>query len=165
MKTLLILRHAKSSWKHPDLADAERPLKNRGRRAAEMIGTLFKHKRLNPQLAWCSRAVRARETLEIVLKSAKLEVETRFDERIYMASPREILKVLSETEDNRNEILLVGHNPGLEEVLFELSRQDRAMPTCAVAKVALGIEKWSQIGEGKGKLEWFVKPKDLVIPD
>ncbi len=130
-----------------------------------MIGTLFKHKRLNPQLAWCSRAVRARETLEIVLKSAKLEVETRFDERIYMASPREILKVLSETEDNRNEILLVGHNPGLEEVLFELSRQDRAMPTCAVAKVALGIEKWSQIGEGKGKLEWFVKPKDLVIPD
>lgn len=162
MKTLLILRHAKSSWKDPNLADAERPLKQSGKRAAELIGIFLRTKRLNPQLAWCSPAVRARETLEIVLNSGRLEVEVRFEARLYMAGPRAFLQVLSQTEHDRDQILLVGHNPGLEELLFKLTRQARSMPTGALAKVAFGIEKWSEIEEAKGNLEWLVKPKDLV---
>lgn len=164
MKTLLILRHAKSSWKHANLADAERPLKGSGKRSAALIGTFLGKKRLNPQLAWCSPAVRARQTLEIVLDSSRLEVEVRFDARIYMASPRALLEVLSQTEEERDQILLIGHNPGLEELLLKLTGEAQGMPTAALAKVAFGIEKWSEIEEAEGNLEWLVKPKDLVAP-
>jgi phosphohistidine phosphatase len=134
MKTVLVLRHAKSSWKHPDLADEERPLTKLGKRAAERMGTLLRERGLRPQLVWCSPATRARETLAIALKSAGLATEVRYDERIYLARIHTLLDVLAQTESERDQILLVGHNPELERLLLKLTGKEQNMPTGAWRK-------------------------------
>lgn len=95
MRTLYLLRHAKSSWNDSSLRDFERPLKERGREAAELIGKHLASEKLRDLLVVCSPAVRARETAEIVLKSSGLRAEERFDERIYEASLRDLLQVVS----------------------------------------------------------------------
>jgi phosphohistidine phosphatase len=161
MNTLLILRHAKSSWKDPDLADHERPLSKRGRRAAKRIGAFLREMGLRPQLAWCSTAARARETLTIVLESARLATEVHYDERIYGARVRTLLDVIAQTESGRDQILVVGHNPEFEELLLKLTGSSPEMPPAALAKVCLEIEGWSELAKAKGSLEWLVKPKDL----
>jgi phosphohistidine phosphatase len=162
MKTLVILRHAKSSWKDASLQDFNRPLNSRGKRAAEVIGRFIRKQKLKPDLVLSSPAVRARETIDIVLKSARLQVELRYDERIYEADPMRLLEVISQVEEDRKVVLLVGHNPGLEELLKFLTGQPEHLPTAALVKITLGTDKWSEISAKKGKLEWLVKPKELI---
>ncbi len=161
MKTLYLLRHAKSSWKDPTLADFERPLNNRGRRAAERIGKLLRKENIIPDLILCSSAVRARETTNIVCQTAKPHVELRYDERIYEAGPLRLLEVLSTVEEDRNAVLIVGHNPGLEELLNILTGSHEHMPTAALAKIELQCSKWSEVATSKGSLALFIKPKVL----
>jgi phosphohistidine phosphatase len=161
LKTLFLLRHAKSSWADEDLADIERPLKERGRKAAATIGRFLRKERVNPDLVLSSCAVRARETIDIVLKAAKLRTEIRYDERIYEASPLRLLEVILQIDSDRKSVLLVGHNPGMEELLQLLTGNVEHMPTAALAKIALKTSKWSGVGARKGTLEWFVKPKEL----
>ena len=134
MRTLYLLRHAKSSWKDASLRDFDRPLKDRGRKAAKRIGKHLAAEKLNDPLVICSPAVRTRETAEIVLKSANLRVEERFDERIYEASLRDLLQVVSEIPDDKQVVILIGHNPGFEELLAFLTGEGRRMPTCALGK-------------------------------
>jgi phosphohistidine phosphatase len=161
LKTLFLLRHAKSSWADEDLADIERPLKERGRKAAATIGRFLRKERVNPDLVLSSCAVRARETIDIVLKAAKLRTEIRYDERIYEASPLRLLEVILQIDSDRKSVLLVGHNPGMEELLQLLTGNVEHMPTAALAKIALKTSKWSGVSARKGTLEWFVKPKEL----
>src|SRR5216684_7088 len=118
MKTLLLLRHAKSSWKDTSLRDFDRPLNNRGIEAAQLIGKYTHQKKIQTELAISSPAERARQTAELVMKSARLKAELRFDERIYEASVARLLEVVSQIEDSANTVILVGHNPGFEG-LFE----------------------------------------------
>ena len=159
MRTLYLLRHAKSSWKDDSLRDFDRPLKGRGREAAEEVGKHLVTEKLQHPLVLCSPAVRTRETLEIVLKSSKLKVDERFDERIYEASLRDLLQVVSEIPDDVDVAIMIGHNPGFEELLAHLTGERRSMPTCALAKIKLS--KWKGIERGEGKLEEFVTPKEL----
>lgn len=161
MRTLYLLRHAKSSWEDASLRDFDRPLKQRGRNAAERIGKCLAAEKPSVLLVICSPAVRARQTAEIVLKSSGRQAEQRFEERIYEASLRDLLQVVSEIPDANPVAMMVGHNPGFEELLAFLTREGRQMPTCALARIALDIESWSAAEAGKGSLEWFVKPKDL----
>jgi phosphohistidine phosphatase len=162
MKTLYLLRHAKSSWKNPDLQDFERPLNNRGKRAAETVGRWLRKENVVPDLVICSCAVRARETIELVLKASKQQIEVRYDERIYEAGPLRLLEVISQIENERRSVMLVGHNPGMEELLQLLTGEVRQMPTAALAKIGLKSLKWNGIAGNKGKLEWLIKPKELV---
>jgi len=118
MKTLFLLRHAKSSWKDETLADFERPLNRRGKRAAETMGAYFKSEGIVPELIVCSPAVRARETLELVTKAAKWSTEVRYDQRIYEASGMRLAEVVSQIDNDRKVAMLVGHNPGMEELLL-----------------------------------------------
>src|SRR2546423_6386227 len=111
MKTLFLLRHAKSSWKDESLPDFERPLNRRGKEASEQIGRYMKKELIAPELILSSPAVRARETVERVSKAAKLNVEVRFDQRIYEAGGLRLLEVVSQIENERKTVLLVGHNP------------------------------------------------------
>jgi phosphohistidine phosphatase len=161
MRTLYLLRHAKSSWNDASLRDFDRPLKRRGREAAERIGERLAAEKLNNPLVICSPAVRARETAEIVLKSSGVQAEEKFDERIYEASLRDLLQVVAEIPDDRALAIMVGHNPGFEELLAFLSGEHRHMPTCALAKITFDAASWGEVRTGEGKIQWFITPKEL----
>lgn len=162
MKTLLLLRHAKSSWKDATLADFERPLSGRGLKAAPLIGRYLRRKKIRPDLILSSPAERARQTTALVIEAAKLNAELRYDERIYEASARRLLEIISQIEESANTVLLVGHNPGMEELLAGLTGESQTMPTAALAEISLDIDKWSKARERSGHLEWIVKPKELI---
>ena len=161
MKTLLLLRHAKSSWKDPELADFDRPLNQRGRKAAEAMGKYIAKQQIEFDLVISSPAVRARQTIERVLRAAKLAPELRFDQRIYEASLLRLLEVIAEFEDDSKSVLLVGHNPGIEELASALSGQDGHMPTAALVRIRFNVKRWEKLAEKNGELDLFVKARDL----
>ena len=161
MKTLFLLRHAKSSWKDQALADFERPLNDRGRKAAELIGNFIAKQNVTIDLVISSPAVRARQTIDLVLKTARRSPELRFDQRVYEATPTRLLEITSQIEDDRKSVLLVGHNPGMEELLTLLVGVEQHMPTASLAKVVLSSKKWDKILTEKGVLESFVRAKEL----
>jgi phosphohistidine phosphatase len=159
MKTLFLLRHAKSSWKDKTLTDFERPLNSRGRKAAETMSAFFKQEKVNPDLILSSCATRARQTIDIIVRSARLRTDLRFDERIYEASISRLLEVVTQIEKSARSVLIVGHNPGLEELLSALTTQTETMPTAALAKISFKISNWNNAVKG-GALEWVVRPKE-----
>ncbi len=163
MKTLFLLRHAKSSSNDPNLQDFDRPLNARGRGAAELIGAYIKEHEVSPDLVMSSPAVRARETIEIILKTAKLTAELRFDQRIYEASPLVLIEVISQIEEDKSNVLLVGHNPGMESLVEMLTCQAVTMATGTLARINLKADRWTRALEEQGNLDWVVKPKDLAL--
>lgn len=160
MKTLFLLRHAKSSWKDKTLPDFERPLNSRGRKAAEIMSAFFKQEKISPDLILSSSALRARETIEIIVRSARLRSDLRFDERIYEASASRLLEVVTQIEKGVRSALIVGHNPGLEELVYVLTAQNETMPTAALAKITFKTSNWNNTVNG-GALDWVVRPKEL----
>jgi phosphohistidine phosphatase len=161
MRTLYLLRHAKSSWKDESLRDFDRPLNHRGRDAAELIGRVLADEKLSALLVISSPALRARETIELVLKSSGLRFAPQFDERIYEADLNALLQVVSTIPDATETAIMVGHNPGFEALLAFLTGENRRMPTCALARIEL-TSNWKEVGEGTGRLESFVTPKGLA---
>ena len=161
MKTLFLLRHAKSSWKDQALADFERPLNDRGRKAAELIGNFIAKQNVTIDLVISSPAVRARQTIDLVLKTARRSPDLRFDQRVYEATPTRLLEITSQIEDDRKSVMLVGHNPGMEELLGLLVGIEQHMPTASLAKVVLSSKKWDKILTEKGVLESFVRAREL----
>jgi phosphohistidine phosphatase len=162
MRTLYLLRHAKSSWKDASLADFERPLKDRGRDAAEQMGLFLASKKISLSALISSPAVRTRETIAIILRQLSLGVEPQFEQGIYEASLSTLLQVVSEISDDKDAAMLVGHNPGMEELLSFLTHETRHMPTCALARIELDCASWKEVGRGTGKLDWFVTPHELA---
>lgn len=162
MKTLYLLRHAKSSWKDPDLQDFDRPLNGRGRKAAPLVGQVIRKRKLGIDLILCSPATRARQTASLVKESARLTAELLYDERIYDADAARLLEVVSQAAESAGALMLVGHNPGMEELLTVLAGEGHRMPTAAMACVALDVEKWGKIRARAGRLEWLVCPKELA---
>jgi len=161
MKALFILRHAKSSWNNSALTDFERPLNGRGRRDAPRMGRLMRERALRPDVILCSPAERTRQTAALLASAAGLDAEPRYDERIYEASAGQLLGVLSEVRTEAGSVLLIGHNPGVEQLIEALSGARERMTTAALARVALDIDAWDKIGAGVGRLEWVVRPKEL----
>jgi phosphohistidine phosphatase len=161
MKTLFVLRHAKSSWKDKELSDFDRPLKPQGREAAETMGAFFKRKRIHPDLILSSPAVRAKETIGIILESAKLTGQLHFDDRIYEASANRLLEVVNQIQTDVRSALIVGHNPGLEELIALCTGRNERMPTAALAKLTFKTSNWTDVAKAAAKLEWVVKPKEL----
>jgi len=162
MKTLLILRHAKSSWSDPGLADFDRPLNERGLRTAPFMGSLIISKGHAPSIILSSPATRARQTAELARSGADLSAEIVYDERIYEANPLALTQVVSELDDSINSAMVVGHNPGMEGFVRHLTGENEAMPTTALAVVKLGIDSWKAINSGCGKLSAIYRPKDEI---
>ena len=161
MKTLLLLRHAKSSWKEQEVRDFDRPLNQRGLKAAPSMGRLIKKRKLQPDLVLSSPAERARQTTQLVIEAAGLKTELRYDERIYEATVVRLFDIVTQVDDESNLVMIVGHNPGLEELLEALTGEARSLPTAALACIELDVEKWNKARAGTGRLEWLVKPKKL----
>jgi len=159
MRTLYLLRHAKSSWQDESLADFDRPLKKRGREAAKLVGKLIASEKVSDLLIVSSSAQRTRETTELVLKSVKAEV--LHDPEIYEADLPSLLEVLSRLSDDRKTVILVGHNPGMEILVRYLTREVAVMPTAALAKIVIDNSSWKALSEGCGRLEWLTTPKDI----
>ncbi len=160
MKRLYLMRHAKSSWDEPSLADFDRPLNQRGLAAAPFMGELLAGRGILVDLVLSSPARRARHTAELVRKSSGFLCPLRFDERIYEASPRALSAVASEFPESIDSAMMIGHNPGLEALIKHLTGEEEAMPTAAVASLTIDVEKWAKISSGSGKLEWLIRPKD-----
>ena len=156
------MRHAKSSWADSSVADFDRPLNERGLRDAPLVGRFMRRQKLRPGLVLCSPAERARQTASLVAQAAGLPAPLRYDERIYEATPARLAEVVSQVEEGVDELLLVGHNPGLEGLLELLTGESRRMPTAALARLLLDVEKWGKLGEGAGRVELFVRPKELA---
>ena len=160
MKTLFILRHAKSSWSEPDLADFERPLNQRGRTAAPFMGKLMGEKGFEPSVILSSPAERAKQTATLVKDAGRLSGEIQFDDRIYEASPQSLRQVLSGLEDSFSSAMIIGHNPGVEGFIRFLTGNLQPMPTAALAVIDLNIHKWNAIANGCGELLNIFRPKD-----
>ena len=162
MRTLLILRHAKSSWKDDSLPDHDRPLNKRGLKDAPRMGQLLRREDLLPDLILCSSAKRARVTAELVAEESGYEGELRLKDDLYAFDAEAYLEALSELEDKYNCVMLVGHNPAMEELLEALTGGFERMPTAALALVELPIEHWSELeNEPEGKLIHLWHPKEL----
>jgi len=162
MKTLLILRHAKSSWGAPSLADHDRPLNKRGKRDAPRIGELLRREELVPQLILSSTARRARSTAELVSEHSGCEGPLRLERDLYAAGGEAYLEALAKLPDEYQRVLLVGHNPGLEELLEALCGEYQRLPTAALAQVSLPIERWRDLSDDtQGALVNLWRPKEL----
>lgn len=161
MKTLYILRHAKSDWSNAALSDFERPLNERGRKAAPLMGKAMKKRNFKPQTIVSSPAVRARQTAEAVKAAAQIESEIKFDSRIYEAHPQTLLEVVSEIDDANDSALIVGHNPGFENLVRILTDKIEPLPTAALAVVNLEIDSWNQIFSPAGTLRDLLRPKEI----
>jgi phosphohistidine phosphatase len=162
MKTLFVLRHAKSSWSNSDVADFDRPLNERGEQAAPFMGAFMREKNFIPDLILSSPAQRARETARLVKEAGKFDAAILFEPQIYEASLGDLIEIIGQTENNSERLLLVGHNPGLENLVRILTGKAESFPTAALAHILLKIENWSEIQPGKGELENLFKPKELA---
>jgi len=149
MKSLLVLRHAKSSWKHEGLADHDRPLNRRGRHDAPRVGRLLREHELLPEVVLCSTAARARGTLELLLEAAEWTCELRFSPALYTASPADVVAAVRELPARVGRALVVGHNPTLEELVRELSGREVALPTAALVRLDWRGADWREFGAGR----------------
>jgi phosphohistidine phosphatase len=162
MKTLLILRHAKSSWKNLDQDDHDRPLNKRGKRDAPRMGAVLKDEGLVPDRIICSTAKRARKTAEAVAEACGFAGTIEREREFYHAPPGAYLAHLRTLPKSVETALVVGHNPGMESLLQRLTRETDAFPTAALAQVELKIKSWADLdADGKAKLVNLWIPKEL----
>jgi phosphohistidine phosphatase len=160
MKTLFILRHAKSAWDNLDLSDFDRPLNSRGLDAARFIGELIYERKLEPQIIVSSPAKRAKQTAVLVKEIAEIPKPINFDERIYEASSLSLFNLVREFDDKYDSVLMVGHNPGFEDLVRVLTHQHEVMPTAALAKVNLEIQYWAELSVNIGTLDFIIRPRE-----
>lgn len=162
MKTALILRHAKSSWDNMHQADHERPLNARGQRDAPRIGQLILQQQLTPDTIIASTAQRARETAEAVATTCQFQGDILYDDNLYLAPPEVYVNLLQAMSDDSQTVLLVGHNPGMEDLVSRLSGQPVTMPTAALAHLQWSIESWQQFEDtSSANLADFWIPREL----
>lgn len=150
MKTLVLVRHAKSAWGDPTLADHDRPLNDRGRRDAPEMGRRLRERGTVPDAILSSTAVRARSTAEALAAAVGVDASgLTLDERLYGSSPDTILAVVGELDDELTTAIVVAHDPGLSDLAYRLSGEIEHMPTCAVAEFRFAAWSWAELGESE----------------
>ena len=169
---LLLLRHAKSDWSG-NVGDHDRPLAPRGRKAAPRIGAFMRKKGYLPAAVLCSTAERTKQTLELVLPALRADPKVQYDQSLYLAEwPALLRAVQSATRDTP--LLLIGHNPGIEQLAIALAFQPQdpatqarlenlkqKFPTTALAVLDFDADGWEGVKPGTGRLTDFVRPRDL----
>jgi phosphohistidine phosphatase len=170
MRTLMLLRHAKSSWDQPGLADADRPLDPRGQAAAPLMAHHIKARKWRPDLVLCSHAERVRETWQLMAPILGRSIECRTLRTIYLGAPSRLMEAVRRASDEVETLMLIGHNPGLGRLAVNLcgtgpkkalARMQAKFPTATLAVIDFKIDRWGEIAPGSGRLEAFVRPKDL----
>ena len=163
MKTLYLVRHAKSSWKFPELDDFERPLNKRGKKDAPAMGRFLKDKDIMPDIIISSPAVRASMTTRIISDILSYPLSrVKYSDKIYEADTASLLKVVSGVDNKYNSTMLVGHNPGMTYFanMLASARIDN-IRTCGIICTELDISSWQEILENCGTFKFFKFPKNL----
>jgi len=162
MKNLLILRHAKSSWNHPELSDHDRPLNKRGKHDAPRMGALIAELGLTPDAIYSSTARRARDTALIVAEACGFAGEIQFDRDLYHAGLETFSGIIRGLENEIDCVLLVGHNPDLEELVDWFADDAPWLPTAALVQIEFPIQIWSDLDqEPAGRLCGIWRPREL----
>ncbi|NYT41669.1 histidine phosphatase family protein [Sphingomonas sp. R-74633] len=168
MKTLTLLRHAKSGWDDPVARDFDRPLNPKGQRAAAMVGRHMRAEGLAFDHVVASPAVRVIETLGQVATGYGSDLAPHWDQRLYLASAGTLLDVVHELPDGADKVLFSGHNPGLEELVLLLSGENALrdsvevkFPTASLAEMRFDVVRWADVKPGGGELLRFTRPRDL----
>jgi phosphohistidine phosphatase len=164
-RTLMIMRHGKSSWRDDSLADIDRPLKARGKCDARRMGTALRARGLAPQLVLCSPARRARATAKRVCRACDCGAPLNIVPALYPGDSWEIWHALAALPDDLRTVLVVGHNPGLEDLVSALTGQVVPLPTAALAVIEVPADRWADLGgladPVPGRLRLFLNPRDL----
>ena len=170
IRTLLLLRHAKSSWDDPVSNDFDRPLAPRGRKAAPLMGAAIAARHWLPDRALVSPSLRTRETWDLLSPHLPTGVEVAYPDQLYMAGVDDILNLVRAAPETTGTLLVLGHNPGLEELAVlladdssdpeALGRMRKKFPTAALARFEVKTE-WPELGPGDARLTHFLRPKDM----
>lgn len=172
MKRLTLLRHAKSDWADRALSDSERPLNKRGKTAAPMMGNFMQENIGAPDFILCSSSIRTRQTLGLILPHFEPQPKIAITERLYLASPAEMLREINTADDAHSHILMIGHNPGTHMLALDLidpEKSDseavaniaRKFPTAALAHFEFDLAAWKDFDSQRGALVYFKTPKAL----
>jgi len=167
MKTLTLLRHAKSGDDGLFARDFDRRLNAKGRAAGEAIGRWLRDQDVAFDAVAASPAVRVRETLAAVADGYGRALDARFDQRLYLASDGDLMDVVQAAPASATRLLVAGHNPGLERLVARLvpaggrGEVETKYPTAAVAEIELDVDEWGQVADGTGRLVRFTRPRDL----
>jgi phosphohistidine phosphatase len=166
---LAVLRHAKSDWGTPGLADFDRPLNERGRKAARRIGRELRRRKIRFDQVLASPALRVRETLDGLVEGYGKALDVRFEESIYDARAETLFRLVRTIGGEVHAPLLVGHNPGLYELVLSLAGEDDDLrpeiaakfPTAALALISLPAGRWDEVAPGTGKVRELILPRQL----
>jgi len=170
MKTLYLLRHAKSAWDTAGQPDHDRPLNDRGRKACIRLAEYIRRQHVLPAMVLCSSAARTQETWDRICDQLDRDFPTRIEEDLYLADPKVILTLIRRINPDVPSALVVGHNPGIGELMRQLVGEGRPklvmelgdkVPTGALATLELPIESWTQVKSGRGVLKDYVTPRLL----
>ena len=171
MKRLGLFRHAKSDWQDPRARDFDRPLNGRGRKGAVLMGQHIHDSGLHWDRMISSPAIRCAETIELACQAVGQPVAVNWDRRIYLASSATLLDLLRDQDGDPAAILMVGHNPGLEDLIFDLVPDDGSsplrdvveikFPTASYAVLEFDISQWSELKERTARLVHLMRPRDL----
>ncbi|PTQ10798.1 histidine phosphatase family protein [Sphingomonas oleivorans] len=171
MKRLALLRHAKSGWDDPVARDFDRPLNAKGKRAAQTMGRYMRDHGLHYDRVTASPAIRVVETLDQMAIGLGETLAPSWDRRAYLASATTLLDLVQEAPDVANSLLLVGHNPGLEDLALLLvpdragdavrDRVEQKYPTASLVEIGFDADRWSDIRAGAGRMLRFIRPRDL----
>jgi phosphohistidine phosphatase len=168
VRTMILLRHAKSSWSDSTLADIDRPLAPRGKRASRKLAEHIRRKKIQPALVLCSPSRRTRQTLEAVEASLGKRCVVELVPQLYGASEQQLLEQLQALPDPVRSVMVIGHNPGLHDLALvlashgpDLQRLEEKFPTGALATLVVGGEHWTALGPGAAELVDYVVPRQL----
>ncbi|MBL7855591.1 MAG: histidine phosphatase family protein [Cyclobacteriaceae bacterium] len=161
MKTLFLVRHAKSSWDEPNLADHDRPLNKRGNKDAPRMAKRLKEREVLVDLMVSSTATRALDTCKIFAEKLKYQGKKIVEEKkLYHASPDEMLRAVRQLPDENEHVFLFGHNPGLTEFANNLSGEEiMNVPTCGIVEIHFDVDSWQAVRWKSGRCVWFDFPK------
>jgi phosphohistidine phosphatase len=167
-RTVILLRHGKSSWSDSTLADIDRPLAPRGERASRKLAKYIRRKRIKPALVLCSPSLRTRQTLEAVEASLGKGCAVEIVPQLYGASEEELLERLRALPESVSSVMLIGHNPGLHNLALmlasrgsDLPRLEEKFPSGALATLVVRSESWTALGPGEAELVDYVVPRQL----
>ena len=169
MKTLYLLRHAKSDWGDSSLKDFDRPLNDRGWKAAKAIGHEMRERELVPDLVFVSPAVRTKETLARAEEGFGDKLNVVENRAIYLAETETLVDLVRGTRNDADRLMIIGHNPGMHELVLVLAngpielREEVAhkFPTAALAEISFDVDEWANVAVGTGRLRSFVRPRNL----
>jgi len=173
VKRLITFRHAKSGWDQPSVRDFDRALNDKGRRAAATMGRYMRQVGVRFDHVIASPAVRVAETLDAMAEGYGRRLAPDWERRAYLATAPTLLEIVQEAPETAESLLLVGHNPGLEELVLALSADDgedgiaardsvgEKYPTAAFAEIEFDVDRWADVRAGEGRLVRFVRPRDV----